>query len=418
MQAPLNQGLFGTCTAHAAAQALSTGLQVKYGVICRSDVIVEKVKALCPCWDGRGLGVLVKNWNRVHDSEGAAIEDVDRRLLYNVKVATPIRQIDSFDEVYQELGRVEAQRRMIPCAIKAGAQGHDRHAVALVRCYPDSQKKMEALNSWGATQAYMDVTPSNFLSAVSFDVEIIRVRCGKRPEPVPPVREIYTACDQRLRDPREHAATVSGGKLGQLASAVAALKLHSAVDTVDTAGGTSAAETSAALYATAGFALCSACGGPMCAVESVAGATGLVVSAAASTAIAAGTVVASVLSVVGAASSAAVGGVGVAATAVAPFAAPAVATAFVVGSTAAVIVGATGTHVGPLPSHWVPNTERTQCKACKKVFDTRAWRHHCRACGEIFCNSCAPIRFGYQLRDRRCSECTKDQGECAVLCCD
>jgi hypothetical protein len=45
MQAPLNQGLFGTCTAHALAQALATGLQVKYGVPCRPDVIVEKVEA-------------------------------------------------------------------------------------------------------------------------------------------------------------------------------------------------------------------------------------------------------------------------------------------------------------------------------------------------------------------------------------
>lgn len=38
---------------------------------------------------------------------------------------------------------------------------------------------------------------------------------------------------------------------------------------------------------------------------------------------------------------------------------------------------------------WVPDDQRGDCTACGKAFGTFRRRHHCRQCGEIFCDSCS-----------------------------
>ncbi|XP_037896632.1 RUN and FYVE domain-containing protein 2 isoform X4 [Glossina fuscipes] len=38
---------------------------------------------------------------------------------------------------------------------------------------------------------------------------------------------------------------------------------------------------------------------------------------------------------------------------------------------------------------WAPDSISTHCTACKKEFNLTRRRHHCRSCGEIFCNSCS-----------------------------
>uniref|UniRef100_A0A1A9W7Z1 FYVE-type domain-containing protein n=1 Tax=Glossina brevipalpis TaxID=37001 RepID=A0A1A9W7Z1_9MUSC len=38
---------------------------------------------------------------------------------------------------------------------------------------------------------------------------------------------------------------------------------------------------------------------------------------------------------------------------------------------------------------WAPDSIATHCTACKKEFNLTRRRHHCRSCGEIFCNSCS-----------------------------
>ena len=40
-----------------------------------------------------------------------------------------------------------------------------------------------------------------------------------------------------------------------------------------------------------------------------------------------------------------------------------------------------------LSSNWVPDEKRDSCVACNASFDSN--RHHCRACGEIFCDPCS-----------------------------
>lgn len=46
---------------------------------------------------------------------------------------------------------------------------------------------------------------------------------------------------------------------------------------------------------------------------------------------------------------------------------------------------------GPTRTHWKPNSSRFSCLHCRRVFNymTPARRkHHCRACGELFCGDC------------------------------
>lgn len=61
---------------------------------------------------------------------------------------------------------------------------------------------------------------------------------------------------------------------------------------------------------------------------------------------------------------------------------------------------------------WVPDNEATQCDLCKADFGmifTR--RHHCRACGKLFCYDCSNFwldlgpEFGYTVPQRTCRTC-------------
>ncbi|XP_066998946.1 RUN and FYVE domain-containing protein 2 [Anabrus simplex] len=38
---------------------------------------------------------------------------------------------------------------------------------------------------------------------------------------------------------------------------------------------------------------------------------------------------------------------------------------------------------------WAPDRQVTQCKGCNKEFNLTRRKHHCRNCGEIFCNACS-----------------------------
>jgi hypothetical protein len=37
---------------------------------------------------------------------------------------------------------------------------------------------------------------------------------------------------------------------------------------------------------------------------------------------------------------------------------------------------------------WVPDSSATQCTGCQSQFTVVRRRHHCRACGQIYCKNC------------------------------
>ncbi|CAF4506664.1 unnamed protein product, partial [Rotaria magnacalcarata] len=62
------------------------------------------------------------------------------------------------------------------------------------------------------------------------------------------------------------------------------------------------------------------------------------------------------------------------------------------------------------PSYWVPNKDVQECSSCKLVFGYNHSKHHCRACGNVFCDTCTTHRAIVLLVDiktpkRVCNEC-------------
>ena len=64
-----------------------------------------------------------------------------------------------------------------------------------------------------------------------------------------------------------------------------------------------------------------------------------------------------------------------------------------------------------IPPRWIPDEEVERCARCKSEFDWVNRRHHCRHCGNIYCQNCSPNRsllpFEYGLADpqRVCINC-------------
>ena len=42
-----------------------------------------------------------------------------------------------------------------------------------------------------------------------------------------------------------------------------------------------------------------------------------------------------------------------------------------------------------MKANWVPDKEAIACLACEKSFNSFRRKHHCRLCGQVFCNSCS-----------------------------
>ena len=54
------------------------------------------------------------------------------------------------------------------------------------------------------------------------------------------------------------------------------------------------------------------------------------------------------------------------------------------------VAGITGPGLYQLSNRrWVPDLERINCALCKEPFNKIRWQHHCRQCGDIFCDNCS-----------------------------
>jgi len=64
-------------------------------------------------------------------------------------------------------------------------------------------------------------------------------------------------------------------------------------------------------------------------------------------------------------------------------------------------------------NQWVPDSERSNCNSCKSKFGITLRKHHCRICGEIYCNKCSNYRYRFKHL-RVCTFCIakiKSSGE-------
>lgn len=64
------------------------------------------------------------------------------------------------------------------------------------------------------------------------------------------------------------------------------------------------------------------------------------------------------------------------------------------------------------PPRWQPNHVGKRCKMCESKFGLFTRKHHCRVCGDIFCNPCCNIfdtfEPYYTTSVRMCNECHKN----------
>ena len=62
-------------------------------------------------------------------------------------------------------------------------------------------------------------------------------------------------------------------------------------------------------------------------------------------------------------------------------------------------------HVAPV---WIPDSRVTMCHGCYTTFTYFFRRHHCRACGGVYCSTCSSnttyLEYS-QKKERVCNEC-------------
>jgi len=58
---------------------------------------------------------------------------------------------------------------------------------------------------------------------------------------------------------------------------------------------------------------------------------------------------------------------------------------------------------------WVLDSNRKECHACKGPFKVTFRRHHCRVCGDIFCDDCSPKLVYKGVQIRMCKPCLQDE---------
>lgn len=71
-------------------------------------------------------------------------------------------------------------------------------------------------------------------------------------------------------------------------------------------------------------------------------------------------------------------------------------------------------HITEKKVEWVQEKHVIMCDNCYKEFSVTNRKHHCRCCGNVFCNKCTPYKkpiplLGYDKPVRHCSKCFYDE---------
>ncbi|VWU51404.1 FYVE and coiled-coil domain-containing protein [Hepatocystis sp. ex Piliocolobus tephrosceles] len=72
--------------------------------------------------------------------------------------------------------------------------------------------------------------------------------------------------------------------------------------------------------------------------------------------------------------------------------------------------GDTETNENDKKCFWVPDDNVTNCHSCNVFFNVRVRKHHCRACGNVFCSNCSDNKikiseYSYSEKVRVCDKC-------------
>eukprot|EP01045_Picozoa_sp_COSAG04_P031874 COSAG04_NODE_6058_length_1420_cov_1.711582_1_plen_229_part_10 len=188
---PANQQQWGECTIYAFATVAQELLQVKYNTALDE----AQCRALLAAHTGNG-GV----WP---DAVGAKINALGDGL--KIKAAAPRAQLyqlrisgakaTGFDRLCADAAERARLGAFSVAVIRTSAAGHELHSVA---AYMTVQRAGDpvvlAKNSWGGNMPRYEVTPANYDSHYTFDVEIVKCwTSGNERTAVPPVTAAYTS---------------------------------------------------------------------------------------------------------------------------------------------------------------------------------------------------------------------------------
>ena len=98
--------------------------------------------------------------------------------------------MDTTEEAYAHMQKVDGVLLMM-VSIGTDATGHSNHALAVDKPYK-KLNEMRGLNSWGATQAFMDVTSTNFNYAVTVEPVILEKKQGKNLSELPSLTRSFS----------------------------------------------------------------------------------------------------------------------------------------------------------------------------------------------------------------------------------
>ena len=64
------------------------------------------------------------------------------------------------------------------------------------------------------------------------------------------------------------------------------------------------------------------------------------------------------------------------------------------------------------PELWTPDAQRDTCMDCMQPFSFFLWKHHCRFCGEVFCDPCSGKVFPLVAEGGRAESDARDERVC------
>jgi len=175
---PLNQGNQGTCVPNAVTQIVVGIVKTKYGVPLNENNVLELMKDRVGKFAGTTEEKVCKCWNK----KPPRIEDIDKSNVYQFEITTT--EVSDFEEAYESIGKFRGT-----CS---ASMEYDKgeHAVAAFDAYArpfplGGTTFIRAVNSWGASHPYIDISPRKFLRAWVFDVNIICKECDGKSVRIP-----------------------------------------------------------------------------------------------------------------------------------------------------------------------------------------------------------------------------------------
>eukprot|EP00944_MAST-04C_sp_MAST-4C-sp1_P014668 g14668.t1 len=177
---PVNQGQFGSCTAHALLKVIEDQLQQGYGVSINYN---ENIQPVIQLGETRNGGNTKKVAERL-TKKGLSVENTQKNKLFKLKIDATI---------CSDMEKLKAMIRQAPgyCNFVVSVKtrnGKGRHAIAAFTI-DEVSGSVDCKNSWGGIKAVYKCTTENFSSFYMIETAIVKAENGRGKEIKVPTRQ-------------------------------------------------------------------------------------------------------------------------------------------------------------------------------------------------------------------------------------